>query len=154
MRVVALLGSPRRGGNTDTLAEYVLRGAREVGLETETLALRSLRLRPRLGCEKCWKDGRHCVLPDDMPAVYDAVAGAHFLPFATPVYWYGPPTLMRTAWDRLVGFKGPQGRPLLAGKAALVAVAYEEEGPEPVEPLLRMFKLSFAYRGLPFVGGS
>ncbi len=130
----------------------MLRGAGEAGLETESLALRSLRLRPCLGCEKCWRDDRPCLLPDDMDQVYDAILRADCLLFATPVYWYGPTTLLKTVWDRLVVFNRPQGRPLLAGKSALVAIAYEEEGPDAVEPLLRMFELSFAYLGLLWAG--
>lgn len=152
MRLLAILGSPRRGGNTDILAEEVIRGAAEAGLERETLALRSLKLHPCLGCGRCWETGRPCVMRDDMSVVYDAISRADFLLLATPVYWYGPTTLLKTIWDRLVPYNRPQGRPLLTGKSALVAVAYEEDGPEAAAPLLHAFELSFAYLGLPFVG--
>ena len=35
MRVLALAGSPRRGGNTDILADECLRGASEAGADVE-----------------------------------------------------------------------------------------------------------------------
>ena len=46
MKVIALIGSPRKGGNTDTLAEEFLRGAREAGAETEKVYLDDFRIRP------------------------------------------------------------------------------------------------------------
>ncbi len=145
MKLTALLGSPRVGGNTDLLAAEVLRGAAEVGIETEALALRELRIRPCVGCEKCWQRARPCVFDDEMSRVYAALAESDLLLFATPVYWYGPTALMKACLDRCVVFNRPPGRPLIAGKGAVLVTAYEEEGPEAVAPLLRLFELSCNY---------
>lgn len=151
MRILALLGSPRARGNTDTLAARVLEGAKDAGASLESIALRRLDIRPCTGCEKCWHKDRPCVFDDGMTRVYDAMAAADVLLLVTPVYWYGPTTLMKAMIDRLVVFNRPQGRPLIEGTAAAVVVAYEEEGPAAAEPLLRMFEMSFAYLGMPFV---
>jgi multimeric flavodoxin WrbA len=151
MKLTAFLGSPRAQGNTDTLASCVLEGAAASGLETEAVALRRLKIRPCTGCEKCWQAGRPCVFDDDMIRLYEAIAASDVLLFATPVYWYGPTAIMKAFIDRLVVFNRPQGRPLIEGKGALVAVAYEEETPGAAEPLLRMFELSFDYLGLRFL---
>ena len=151
MRITAFLGSPRPGGNTDTLAARVVDGAKDVGLETGTVALRRLTIHPCTGCEKCWRDDRPCVLDDDMNALYDTIAASDVLLFATPVYWYAPTAIMKAFIDRLVVFNRPQGRPLIEGKRALLAVAYEEEGPTAAEPLVRMFELSFDYLGWRFI---
>ena len=151
MRILALLGSPRAGGNTDTLADEVLKGAEEAGAEVRAIALRRLELKPCIGCERCWHDDRPCILRDGMEGIYEAISKADVLLFVTPVYWYGPTTLLKTMLDRFVVFNRPQGRGLINGKPAAVVVAYEEEGPEAAEPLLRMFELSFAYLGMPFV---
>jgi len=148
MKLTAFLGSPRARGNTDTLAAQVVKGAKEAGLETETVALRKLQIRPCTGCEKCWKKGRPCVFDDDMAALYDTIAGTDILLFATPLYWYAPTALMKAFMDRLVPFNHPQGRPLIEGKGAILAVAYEEEKPEVVEPLMRMFEMGFDYLGV------
>ena len=145
MKLTAFLGSPRANGNTDTLAAKVLDGAREAGWETEAVALRRLNIRPRSACEQCWGKGRPCAIDDDMHLLYEVISGSDVLLFATPVYWYGPTALMKAFIDRLVPFNRPQGRPLVKGKGAIVVVAYEEEGPTPAEPLLRMFELSFNY---------
>jgi multimeric flavodoxin WrbA len=129
------------------LTERVLEGAREAGLETETIALRRLKIRPCTGCDKCWQiDGRPCAFKDDMP--YDTIAASDILLFATPVYWYAPTAIMKAFIDRLVPFNRPEGRPLIQGKRAILVTAYEEEGPTAAEPLVRMFELSFDYLGL------
>ncbi len=151
MKLIAFLGSPRSNGNTDTLANRILDGARSAGVEVESVALRGLDIQPCTGCDRCWKNGRPCIFSDDMARLYDSISRADVLLFATPVYWYGPTTIMKALIDRLVVFNRPQGRPLVEGKAALLVSAYEEKGPEAVEPLLRMFELSFRYLGLRWI---
>ncbi len=145
MRLVALLGSPRKGGNTDILAERVIAGASEAGVETSSIALRTLKITPCTGCEQCWSKGRACIFDDDMARVYQAIAESDVLLFATPVYWYGPTTIMKTMIDRLVPLNRPQGRPMIEGKSAILVAAYEEDGPAAAEPLIRMFEMSFDY---------
>lgn len=153
MKITAILGSPRAGGNTDTLAQCVLDGATAAGFETESVALRKLRLHDCSACEKCWeKRDRPCVWQDDMDELYDIIIGSDVLLFATPVYWYGPTATMKMFIDRLVPFNRPQGKPLIAGKRAILVTAYEEEGSGPVEPMIKMFELSFAWLGMDFAG--
>lgn len=149
MKITAFLGSPRKGGNTDILTQRVLDGAKEAGLETEAVALRSLKIHGCTGCDKCWQvDSRACVFKDDMAALYDTIGRSDVLLFATPVYWYAPTAIMKAFIDRFVPFNRPQGRPLIDGKRAVLVTAYEEEGPTAVEPLVAMFELSFRYLGL------
>lgn len=151
MKVTAFLGSPRKGGNTDILTHRILEGAGEAGLETEAIALRELKIRGCIGCEKCWQvEGRPCAFNDDMIALYDKIASSDVLIFSTPVYWYAPTTLMKAFIDRLVPLNRPQGKPLIRGKRAILVTAYEEEGPEAAEPMIRMFEMSFNWLGVDF----
>ncbi|MGA2380003.1 MAG: flavodoxin family protein [Spirochaetia bacterium] len=151
-KIVAFLGSPRPRGNTDTLAECVLEGAREVGCETQSFALRSLKVHPCTGCGYCWKKGKPCIFQDDGTLLYDAMAAADVFLFATPVYWYGPTAIMKAFVDRLIVFNKPEGRPLVKGKAALLVSAWEEQGMKAVEPMVRLFELGFEHLELRFEG--
>lgn len=151
MKLAAFLGSPRPRGNTDTLAEAVLDGARGAGAEVESFALRALKVHPCTGCDNCWKKGRRCIFVDDGELLYDAMAGADVFLFATPVYWYGPTAIMKAFIDRLVVFNKPEGRPLVKGKAAVLVSAWEEKGSEAGEPLVKLFELGFRYLELNFV---
>lgn len=152
MTIIAFLGSPRPRGNTDTLAEAVLDGARSAGCATESFALRSLRLHPCTGCGHCGERGRHCILRDDGDELYRSVIRADVLLFVTPVYWYGPTAIMKAFLDRLVVFNTPDARPLVRGKAAGVVAAWEERGPEAAEPMVKLFELGFRYLELRHVG--
>jgi multimeric flavodoxin WrbA len=151
LKLAAFLGSPRPRGNTDTLAEAVLDGARGAGGEVESYALRALKVHPCTGCDNCWKKGRPCIFADDGAMLYDAMAHADVFLFATPVYWYGPTAIMKAFMDRLVVFNRPEGRPLVKGKAAVLVSAWEEKGMEAADPLVKMFELGFRYLELRFV---
>ena len=151
MKMTAFLGSPRAKGNSEVLAMRVLEGAEDVGVVTEAVPLRKLRIKPCTGCEKCWQKERPCVFKDDMIALYETIAASDVLLFATPVYWYAPSATMKGFMDRLVIFNRPEGRPLIEGKGAILVSTYEEDGPTAAEPLLRMFELSFEYLGLEFI---
>ncbi|MGA2975354.1 MAG: flavodoxin family protein [Spirochaetia bacterium] len=149
---VAFLGSPRPHGNTDTLAERVLEGAREAGWRTESFALRALKVHPCTGCDCCWKKGRPCIFSDDGKLLYDAMIAADAFLFATPVYWYGPTAIMKAFLDRLVVFNTEEGRPLVRGKAVYLVSAWEEKGMRAAEPLVKLFELGFEYLELRFAG--
>jgi len=151
-KIVAFLGSPRPRGNTDTLADCVLDGAREAGFEAQSFALRALKVHPCTGCGYCWRKGRACIFRDDGQLLYDAMAEADVFLFATPVYWYGPTAIMKAFMDRLVVFNRPEGRPLVRGKSALLVSAWEEKGLRAAEPLVQQFELGFRYLELKFEG--
>jgi multimeric flavodoxin WrbA len=151
LKVTAFLGSPRPKGNTDILTSRLVQGAEEAGHAIQVVPLRHLKIEPCIGCDKCWRDGEPCVLRDDMRRLYLTIAGSDVLVFATPVYWYGPTAIMKAFIDRLVPFNRPQGRQLVEGKSAILVTAYEEKGPAAVEPLVRMFEMSFDYLGLKFI---
>jgi multimeric flavodoxin WrbA len=133
--IVAFLGSPRPHGNTDTLADAVLDGARSAGCG----------LHHCTGCGCCNRKSRLCIFRDDGDLLYQAAIDADLLLFVTPVYWYGPTSIMKTFLDRLVVFNTPETRPLVRGKAAGLVAAWEEKGPEAAEPMLKLFELGFRY---------
>jgi multimeric flavodoxin WrbA len=87
-----------------------------------------------------------------MQYLYKKIAESDILLFATPVYWYSCTAGMKAFLDRFVPFNREEGRPLIQGKGVILVTAYEEEGPTAVEPMLRMFDLSFEYLELQTIG--
>ena len=63
-KVLIISTSPRKGGNSDTLAEEFARGAREAGHEVEKIGLWDKTIGFCRGCLACQKTGR-CVIHDD-----------------------------------------------------------------------------------------
>jgi multimeric flavodoxin WrbA len=97
--MVAILGSPRRGGNSDTLAAEFLKGAASAGLAAKVIIPTDLALAPCDGKNRCFADG-NCMIADGMDAIYDEVLAARRLVVATPVYFMGPPGSLKSFIDR------------------------------------------------------
>jgi multimeric flavodoxin WrbA len=99
IRVLGVLGSPRRGGNTDLLLDEALRGAAEGGADVEKVPLDRLNIRPCTACEGC-RDGVRCVLDDDMGPLYHKIESADVIILASPVYFEGVSAQAKAFIDR------------------------------------------------------
>jgi multimeric flavodoxin WrbA len=143
-KVLGIMGSPRRNGNTHILVSKILEGAAGQGAETELIFLDKLKIRECDGCHACWQ-GKECSKKDDMNNLYGKIAGSDILVFGTPVYWYGPTALMKALIDRFVYFGCPENRIKIKGKAAALAIPYEEENNETGEFVAAFFEKSFNY---------
>lgn len=150
-KILAVVGSPRKRGNTDILVSRIMEGAAAEGAETDTLFLRIMKIRECDGCHSCWK-GKQCSKRDDMNDTYKLISESEVIVFGTPVYWYGPTALMKAFIDRFVYFNCPENRARVRGKRAVIAVPYEEEGPETAELVVAFFEKSLAYLEMDLVG--
>ncbi len=151
MRVLGVVGSPRRGGNTRILVSRILEGAQDQGASVDELFLNDLTIRECDGCHACWK-GKECSKKDDMNDVYARIAAADAIVFGTPVYWYGPTALMKGFVDRFVYFNCPENRAKVRGKRAAIAIPYEEQSAETAEPVVDFFERIFDYLEIDLVG--
>lgn len=100
MKVLALAGSPRRGGNTETLVDRVLAGAASAGAETEKVLACNLRMRGCLHCDGCLETGV-CVQRDDMTPLYDKLRGMDAFVLASPLMFMGVSSQAKMIIDRL-----------------------------------------------------
>lgn len=100
MKMLVLLGSPRKGGNSETLARQIAAPIEEGGGSVEYIHLNSLNLRPCQGCGGCDKTGV-CVVKDDMGAVFEAVDWADRILLVSPVYFYGLSAQCKIFGDRM-----------------------------------------------------
>ena len=66
MKVLGLVGSPRKGGNTDLLVAAVLEGAAKNKHATEKVYLYGVDIAPCVDCRACKKGKLECVLKDGM----------------------------------------------------------------------------------------
>ena len=148
MKVLALVGSPRQGGNTDLLVERLLNGAKTKGHETEKLYLYDYNISLCTDCRNCKKGDYVCCINDEMLTFYDAMESADVIVFGTPIYWYGPTAKMKMLIDRMRPFVENKK---LEGKRAVI-VSPAAEGPVACEPMLEMFERMFAYIKVELAG--
>ncbi|MHA2122992.1 MAG: flavodoxin family protein [Promethearchaeota archaeon] len=99
MQVLGIVGSPRIGGNTDTLVDEVLAGAAEAGASTEKIILNKLEIKPCQACNSCYKTGQ-CTQKDDMAELLDKMVESDLWILGTPVYWWGPTAQFKAFLDR------------------------------------------------------
>ena len=98
-KVLIVSSSPRKGGNSETLAAAFAKGAREAGNQVETVYLREKQVSFCKGCLACLKLG-HCVIQDDAVEIAAKMHDANVLVFATPVYYYCVSGQLKTMLDR------------------------------------------------------
>jgi multimeric flavodoxin WrbA len=141
MKVLGLVGSPRKDSNTDLLVTQILKGATENGHATEKIYIYPLKIDPCVDCRACKKGNYQCVLKDDMQPLYPKLQQADFIVFGTPLYWYGPSAKMKLLLDRLRPFVASKK---LRGKKAVLVVP-SEEGADACNFTVGMFNLSMKY---------
>jgi len=84
MKILAIAGSPRRGGNSDTLLEQAIVGAQSAGADVELVTLSRLKIAPCIACDRCFESGR-CAVKDDYPAICEKTLAADGVMLAAPV---------------------------------------------------------------------
>ena len=100
-RVVVLVGSVRKGGNTDLLAQSFIEGASKKN-DVEVVSVADYKINPCIGCNSCFtREGNKCFQNDDMPKVYEKLKKADVLVIASPVYFYGISAQLKAIVDRL-----------------------------------------------------
>lgn len=85
--VLIISTSPRKGGNSDALAEEFARGEREAGNQVEKIELYDKTIGFCKGCLACQKTLR-CVIHDDADTIAQKMLTADVIVFATPIYYY------------------------------------------------------------------
>ncbi len=102
--VLGIVGSPRRGGNTEVLVDEVLVGAARAGAVTENVILNELNIMPCRACDAC-KNGKDCVQQDDMAELLVQMDQSQVWVLGTPIYWWGPTAQFKAFIDRWYGSK-------------------------------------------------
>ena len=136
MKILILMGSPRKNGNTAALLEPFCKKLQNMGHAVSTVWLYERSILPCRACRSCQKDFSvfGCVQDDDMQELFDMVMDSDLLVFATPIYsWYCTPP-MKALLDRLVYgmnkfYGGKNGPSLWQGKAValLLTCGYPPE---------------------------
>lgn len=99
--ILVISASPRKGGNSDTLCDEFIRGAKDKGHRTEKIFLKDRKINYCMGCGVC-NSAHECVQKDDMQEILEKMIKADVIVMATPVYFYSMNAQMKTFIDRTV----------------------------------------------------
>jgi multimeric flavodoxin WrbA len=137
--VVAVIGSPRRGGNTATLVDAALEELEKSGCACTRIVLAEKRIEFCSGHVFCGE--RACPHHDDMAGILDQVYAANGLILATPIYYENVSGQMKTFMDRnATRYYG--GRHLTSKVVGLIAVAGESDAEDTLAAMRRFVALS------------
>jgi multimeric flavodoxin WrbA len=124
MKAVGVVGSPRKGGNTEILTKHALQAIKEEGIETELVRLAGMDIRPCNACMVCREEER-CPIDDDLFPLYRKLKKYDAIILATPVYFGSVSAQVKAFMDRAGYiairervFAGKVGGPLVVGRRA------------------------------------
>jgi multimeric flavodoxin WrbA len=114
VKILGIVGSPRRGGNTETLITQMLTSAKSEGVETEVLRLSDYHLEP---CDGYWtcRETKACVKDDDIEQLFAAMVEADGVVIGSPVYFATLPSQVKIFIDRVAALDNARGHRSLHG---------------------------------------
>ncbi|MBW1887103.1 MAG: flavodoxin family protein [Deltaproteobacteria bacterium] len=153
-RVLVLLGSPRKKGNSSILAEQIIQGAESAGAKVETIFLHGMKIAPCQSCYTCQKrDSKGCAIDDDMQAIYQKLIENEAWVIASPVYWFNMSAQTKLFMDRCFALPA-YNKDAFSGKRIAIAMSYGDTDPftSGCVNALRSFQDAFRYVGAKIVG--
>jgi multimeric flavodoxin WrbA len=104
-KILVLLSSPRKKGNSATLANEIIRGAESEGANVETVRLHGMDISPCQACYACQKkDSKGCAIDDEMQTIYPKLLKHDTWVIASPVYWFTMSAKPNYLWTDVLRF--------------------------------------------------
>lgn len=153
MKTTCILGSPRRGGNSDSLATRYTQQAARYNATVETFALSDISFNGCINLFECKTGLDRCGQSDGLTPVLDAVAESQVLVLASPIYFTNLTGQMKLAIDRFFSFFVPnypaaQVKSRLSPNRHVVLIQTQGEPEDRYTDILEQYSVSF--KGLGF----
>jgi len=148
-KIVVLVGSMRKHGNTEVLVSEFVRGAKENWNDVTVISVADYHVMPCTGCNACRKRvNKDCIIQDDMRKFFPILKEADIIMIASPVYFYGLSARLKAIIDRL---HQPARNVLKVKKLGLLLVAADTL-PAVFDAIKLQYQLILAYFHLENVG--
>jgi multimeric flavodoxin WrbA len=152
-KVLILLGSPRKNGNSETIAMRIGKGAESMGAHVESLFIQGMDIKPCKACWSCQKpESKGCAIKDDMQDIYPKLAEADAWVIATPVHWFNMSTQTKLWMDRCFALSKYGENPY--NKKIGIAISYGDTDPfaSGAVNAIRSFQDAYKYVGAKIAG--
>ena len=141
--ILGIVGSPRRGANTETLVDSVLAGAEECGVVSTKVILPELNIQPCRACDRCHKDGK-CIHDDDLAEILELMEKSDIWVLGTPIYYWGPSAQFKAFIDRWYGVD----QRIFQGKQVILTIPMGGRDEHYARHTIGMFKEICDYLGM------
>ena len=126
MRVLGIISSPRRGGNSELAAKEILRSLPE-DWEKAMVNLNDLDIKTCTACYSCVPKGSKCrIKDDDLDFLIRQVKHSDKVVIAAPAYMLGGHTMLKRVLDRLISLVSDYED--FGKKDCVIAVSYGYDG--------------------------
>ena len=107
MKILCIIGSPRKKGNTSILVDKIIEGLSTDDAKISKYFLDDLNINFCRGCYGCESQGE-CVQQDDMSELFSKMCDADGIVFGTPIYYYGMTAQAKAIIDRSYSLNTPE----------------------------------------------
>ena len=142
MKILVITGSPRKNGNSNTLADNFIKGAQEAGHNVVRFDSAFKDVHPCVACNKCGMNGQ-CVFKDDFEFVKANIVDADAVVFATPMYYFGISAQIKAVLDRFYAINGQIHVP----KKAVLIMTYADTSAKEAQPIISHYETLLNYLG-------
>jgi multimeric flavodoxin WrbA len=153
-QIMVVLGSPRKNGNSATLAQSLIDSAKNAGADVESYYLHGMNISPCDACGACREDdSTGCVIDDDMQVLYQKIRQSDALVIASPIYYFNVSAQTKLFIDRWYAL-GEGYSSTLNGKQIGIILTYEDADPfiSGAVNALRTYQDTFNYLGANIIG--
>lgn len=143
-KILVLTGSPRKGGNSDLMADAFIKG---VQAARNTVAKYETGLKKKGGCKacnKCYSKGEACIFGDDFNTLAPLMEQSDILVIATPMYWFTFPAQLKAALDKMYALFIGGKESNIKGSILLACAETTEEA--DFDGLAKTYELISAYQ--------
>ena len=141
-KILIITGSPRKGGNSDMLAQAFAEGAEGGGNLVKFFHAGRKHIEGCRVCDTCFTTGKACTFDDDFNELAELLEWADGLVLATPLYWYTFSAQIKAALDKMYAFMHAE-KELKIRDLFLIACA--ADGPEAFEGLVKSYEAIVTY---------
>ena len=142
MKILVITGSPRKNGNSNTLADNFIKGAEEVGHSVVRFDAAFKNVHPCVACNKCGMNGE-CVFKDDFEFVKANIVDADCVVFATPMYYFGISAQIKAVIDRFYAINGK----IHVSKKSVLLMTYADTSEREAQPIISHYETLLRYLG-------
>ena len=105
VKIIGIIGSPKKEGNTSYLVKTALKSAESEGAETDIINLGSLNIEPCVACDICKATGE-CAIYDDMAELLNIMMESDGMIIGSPVYFGSVTSQLKMLIDRTRPLRG------------------------------------------------
>jgi multimeric flavodoxin WrbA len=135
-----MIGSPRSGGNSEILADNLIKGIEERGHNAIKYVVAKHKIAGCVACDRCWSKDYACAIEDDFKELSLLLEKVDGIVFAFPLYWSTVPSQLKAPIDRLYSYVSSECKRHPSIKEYALMICGECEGENIFDSVIKEFE--------------